>query len=207
MRICGLGFNLAQIGSRITGRALYDRPLQSCGNGCDGRPIPAPSEVLLPAVAVRAVRFWSLNRDGPAPISNGPDSAVAPISRLTARLEPDRFDVGPLTTKWPHWYRMVRTIICFTPILFCLSPHGITRRVLHLNPIGGPTCGRRSPCACSRCLRGRACRLPEDRLTVVAFNVLVEAEPSLDWRQQNAARWPLQKGRWHAAACDTRFAQ
>ena len=86
---------LRRLAPESRGRALYDRPLQSCGNGCDGRPIPAPSEVLLPAVAVRAVRFWSLNRDGPAPISNGQTRIVlyAPITRLTASLL-DRLDIG-----------------------------------------------------------------------------------------------------------------
>jgi hypothetical protein len=79
---------------------------------------------------------------GHAECTSGP--SLSPLPRFATRapkgmgadppeLAPSCYDgylqgVGQ-GTKWPHWYRMVRTIICFTPILFCLSPHGITRRV------------------------------------------------------------------------------
>src|SRR3954453_23515911 len=33
---------------------------------------------------------------------------------------------GPLTTKWPCWYRMVRTVICFYSIFLLLPFHGFT---------------------------------------------------------------------------------
>jgi hypothetical protein len=124
----------------------------------------------------------------------------APISRLTARLELNRRSMsGPLTTKWPRWYRMVRTIILFLP----QSSSASRRTASHAGFFTLIQSGDRPAVGGALALAHDAfeAELAGCRKTVSPsshFHVLVKAEPLLDWRQQNAAR-----GRYKRAAGKT----